>query len=122
MPNEQKHKIIAKLFRGLGFRSNLEALTRDDIATFDCSSIEQFEALVVTAVRAMREMVGIETETLAVECALALDGGSEINLMNRREEFLFTETFSMRTLMRYERQGVDYLVTTIERARSKQLS
>jgi len=117
--NPEKHDILAKLCRGAGFSEGLRKVTSEDLVIFECTSIQELEELVLSAVSAMREMVGIETETLAIECALALDGGTATNLSGRREEFLFTETFSMRTLMRKEDRGIDLIVTTMSRVRSK---
>ncbi len=118
----EKRDILAKLCKGAGFVARLKIVSDQDLVIFGCSSVNDFSELVLSAMSAMREMVGIETETLAIECALALDDGTATDLTGRREEFLLGEQFSMRTLMRKEDRGIDLMLATMERMQSKQLT
>lgn len=116
----KREVLIRQLCVGYGFVANLHLISDVDLRNFSCTNIEEFKTLVMQSVSKMKEMVGIETEALAIECALALDGGSEGTLTERRTEFLYTETFSYRTLIRKEVAGVKYLIQTFDKINVKQ--
>lgn len=116
----KREMLIRQLCVGYGFAANLHLIKNVDLRNFNCANIEEFETLVTQSVSKMKEMVGIETEALAIECALALDGGSEGTLTERRTEFLYTEAFSYRTLIRKEVVGVKYLLRTFDKINVKQ--
>jgi hypothetical protein len=116
---DSRIETIYRLCKGRGLVANVNkgVLTACELDQFQCSTAEDFVILIKSATIELSRMIGIETEVTALRCALSIDEGQEtMTLLERREEFLLSETkMSMRTLMRKEQRGVGYLIQYLER-------